>query len=83
MPPATLDGEVYNDPNGSGTLVSGAGLSGWTVNLMSGSTTVATDDDRLERRLYFHERLPRLVHDRRRRAVGLRPDRAGIGQLFP
>ena len=36
--------------------------------------------DRLDRRLYFRERLPRLVHDRGRRNVGLRPDRAGIGQ---
>ncbi len=41
-PPATLDGEVYNDPTDSGTPASGAGLSGWTFNLMSGSTQVAT-----------------------------------------
>ena len=41
-PPATLDGEIYNDPNDSGTPVSGSGLSGWTVTLMSGSTPVAT-----------------------------------------
>ena len=39
---ATLDGEVYNDPNNSGTPVSGAGLSGWTVTLLSGPTPVAT-----------------------------------------
>ena len=39
---ATLGGEVYNDPNNSGTPVSGAGLSGWTVTLLSGPTPVAT-----------------------------------------
>ena len=41
-PPATLDGEVYSDPSDNGTLASGAGLSGWTINLLSGSTQVAT-----------------------------------------
>ena len=39
---ATLDGEVYNDADGSGTIVAGAGLASWTVNLMSGTTTLAT-----------------------------------------
>ena len=42
VPPATLDGEIYNDPNDSGTPASGAGLSGWTVTLLSGTTPVAT-----------------------------------------
>ena len=41
-PAATLDGEVFNDPNGSGALQSGEGLSGWTIDLLSGPTTVAT-----------------------------------------
>jgi protocatechuate 3,4-dioxygenase beta subunit len=37
----TLTGEVYNDFNGSGTLVSGdPGLSGWTVDLLNGSNQV-------------------------------------------
>ncbi len=42
LPPATLEGEVYNDPDGNGTLVAGAGLSGWTVDLESGSARVAS-----------------------------------------
>jgi hypothetical protein len=41
-PPATLNGEVYNDPGDTGTPATGAGLSGWTVDLMSGSTQYAT-----------------------------------------
>ncbi len=40
--PATLNGEVYNDFNGNGTLQPGEGLTGWTVNLLSGSTQIAT-----------------------------------------
>ena len=46
--PATLNGEVYNDPTGSGAIASGAGLANWTVDLLSGSTLVAsttTDSD--------------------------------------
>ncbi len=41
-PPATLDGEVYNDANGSGTVTAGAGLSGWTVNLLGSSNQVVS-----------------------------------------
>ena len=39
-PPATLNGEVYIDANGSGTVAAGAGLSGWTVNLLDSSSQV-------------------------------------------
>ena len=41
-PPATLIGEVYNDANGSGTVTAGAGLSGWTVNLLGSSNQVVS-----------------------------------------
>jgi hypothetical protein len=39
--PVSISGEVYNDLNGDGVLQSGEpGLSGWTIDLLSGSTTV-------------------------------------------
>ncbi len=40
--PATLDGEVYNDRTGNGTLAADEGLAGWTVDLKHGTATVAT-----------------------------------------
>jgi hypothetical protein len=42
LPPATLDGEVYADASGNGTIDAGAGLAGWTVSLVKGFTTVAS-----------------------------------------
>ncbi len=39
-PPATLNGEVYNDANGSGTVTAGAGLFDWTLNLLGSSNQV-------------------------------------------
>ena len=40
-PLATLNGEVYNDLNGDGTLQAGdPGLSGWTVQLLNTSNSV-------------------------------------------
>src|SRR5271157_5313779 len=39
--PVTLSGTVYNDLNGSGTLNSSdPGLSGWTIDLLNGSSQV-------------------------------------------
>ena len=42
VPTATLDGEVYNDQTGDGTIGAGSGLAGWTVDLMNGTTTAAS-----------------------------------------
>jgi protocatechuate 3,4-dioxygenase beta subunit len=39
----TISGEVYNDLNGSGTIQPGdPGLQGWTIDLLSGGSIVAT-----------------------------------------
>jgi len=40
-PPATLNGEVYNDLNGDGSLETGElGLSGWTIRLLDTSNNI-------------------------------------------
>ena len=76
----TLNGEVYDDLNGNGTLDGGEpGLAGWTINLLNGSSSVvATTTTDANGDYSFTGVAPGSYTVAEVVPVGLRPDRAAV-----